>query len=261
MAIVHLKNIKPKEHISLRTTPTALQEALLYIFRNAGPDLWLVGGTALAGYYAEHRRSDDLDLFAITVEAQKATVLAVKSLQKMGAICSNERTSPYYYHVDAFWKNHKFTIDVVLDENIGQTGHAYTTKEGICVVDLPTLFAQKSACLVSRASEKDLFDLDWMFEQTKEINIKKILEAGAQIDGGMNVETLLISLQGAILRKEACQFLTPQSAMSVEEAYKKIQSLRKKLIALLLDYEKKKPPTPEIKALSKAVKEKKKSIR
>lgn len=261
MAPVPLKNIKPKDRISLATTPPALKEALIHIFQNAGPGLWLVGGTALAGYYAEHRRSDDLDLFAITPEAHRAAILAVKSLQKMGAVFSNERNSPYYYHADSRWKNHPFTIDVVLDENIGLTGAAITTGEGVVVADLPTLFSQKAACLISRASEKDLFDLDWMFEKRGRIDVDEILQAGVQIDGGMNVEALLISLQGSVLRKEACHFLLPQSKMTPEQAYKKIEKLKKKIIALLLEYEKKQPLSPEIKALSAAIKKPKKSSR
>ena len=45
----------------------------------------LVGGTALAGYYAGHRRSDDLDLFVRDEAACRAAVLAVKSLVTLGA--------------------------------------------------------------------------------------------------------------------------------------------------------------------------------
>lgn len=259
MAPVQFNNIKPKDLISPVTTPPALKEALIHIFKNTGVGLWLVGGTALAGYYAEHRRSDDLDLFAITPEAHRAAVLAVKSLQKMGAVFSNERNTPYYYHTDAQWKNHKFTIDCVLDENIELTGAAITTKEGVSVADLPTLFSQKTACLISRASEKDLFDLDWMFEKRGAIDVDEILQAGAKIDGGMNVEALLISLNGSRLRKEACHFLLTGSTLTVEKAYKKIAELKNTIIALLLEYEKRQPLNPEIKALAAAVRDRKKS--
>lgn len=258
MAPVSLKNIKPRTNISEKSTPPVLREALIHIFQNAGPDLWLVGGTALAGYYAEHRRSDDLDLFAITPEAHRSTILTVKSLTTIGAVFSNERTSPYYYHVDSIWKNHKFTIDVVLDENLGRAGTALKTQEAV-VADLPTLFAQKSACLVSRVSEKDLFDLDWIFDQAKKIDIKEVIQAGQKFDGGVSTETLLISLQGAILRKEACHFLLPQAALTPEEAYKKIEALRKKLISLLLEYEKKEALRPELKALSQTMRRVKKT--
>lgn len=259
MAFVQLQKIKPKNHISSLTTPEPLKEALIHIFKNSGPDLWLVGGTALAGYYAEHRRSDDLDLFAIKSQAHQATVLAVKSLQKSDANFSNERTTPNFYHADVLFRNHKFTIDVVFDENIGQTGSALPTQDGVTVADLPTLFSQKAACLVSRASEKDLFDLNWIFEKAGGIEVEELLKAGMQIDGGMNVEGVLISLQGALLRKEACHFLLPHASITVEQAYRKIRDLRKKLISLLLATEEKTPLSPQFKELYKAIKSQKKS--
>lgn len=258
MSLIQLKKIKPKESISSATTPPPLKQALIHIFQNAGPDLWLVGGTALAGYYAEHRRSDDLDLFAIHPEAHRSTVFAVKSLQKLGALFSNERTSPNFYHVNSEWEKHQFTIDVVLDENIGQTGSAILNQDGVMVADLPTLFSQKSACLVSRASEKDLFDLDWLFEKAGGVDVEEIIAAGMKIDGGMNIEGVLISLQGALFRKEACHFLLPQSPITIDQAYQKIKNLKKKLITLLLATEKKTPLSPQFKELYKAIKSRKK---
>lgn len=217
-----------------------------------------MGGTALAGYYAEHRRSDDLDLFALDSQAHRGAILAVKSLTKLGAVLSNERSSPYYYHTDAQLKQHRFTADVVLDENLHRIGKAIQTKENVWVADLPTLFATKAACLVSRCSEKDLFDLDWMLSQIKNFSIADLIEAGVQIDGGLNVETLLISLKGAPLRKEACQFLLPQSKLTQEQAFGKIKDLQQKLIDLLLAYEKKLPLSQETNALSQSLKDQRK---
>ncbi|MBF0105059.1 MAG: nucleotidyl transferase AbiEii/AbiGii toxin family protein [Deltaproteobacteria bacterium] len=40
----------------------------------------LVGGTALSAYYAEHRYSYDLDLFAATDTSFKAATQAVKTI-------------------------------------------------------------------------------------------------------------------------------------------------------------------------------------
>lgn len=235
-----------------------MREALYHIFSNAGAGLWLVGGTALAGYYAEHRRSDDLDLFAVDPEAHRATTLAVKSLTKLGAVLSNERSSPYYYHTDAQLKQHRFTTDVVLDENLHRIGGAVRTKEGVWVADLPTLFATKAACLVSRCSEKDLFDLDWIISQMKGFNIDDLIQAGVQIDGGLNVETLLISLKGTHLRKEACQFLLSQSKLTQEQAFSKIKVFQQKLIQALLSYEQKLPLSQTTEALSQSLKDQRK---
>ncbi len=258
MATVHFKNIKPKERISEKATPEPLRKALVHIFSGISDGLWLVGGTALVGYYAEHRRSDDLDLFAIDAPAHRTAVMAVKSLSQKGALLSGERTTPTYYRANIQVQNHTFTVDVVLVEFLHQIGTAKKTTEGVWVVDLPTLFATKAACLVSRCSEKDLFDLDWMIRQMENFQIADLITAGAEIDGGLTVETLLISMQGAVLRKEACGFVLPSSGVTPAQAYQTISSLRKKLVQLLLEYEKKMTPPSEVKALSQVIRDSKK---
>jgi len=258
LAIVPLLKIKPKPKISEKTCLPSLREALYHIFSSCKKDLWLVGGTALAGYYAEHRRSDDLDLFALDAFVHRSATLAVKGLQSRGAVLLNERSSPYYYHTDIQFHGHSFTTDVVLDERLHQIGKAIQTEDGAWVADLPTLFATKAACLVSRCSEKDLFDLDWILSKIENFDIADIIQYGSQIDGGLNVETLLLSLQGAILHKERCHFLLAGSSITVEKAYKKVLSLRKKLTQLLLDYEKRIPISLDVQALSQSVKDQKK---
>lgn len=220
-----------------------------------------MGGTALAGYYAEHRRSDDLDLFAVDATAHKMAQLALRSLEQEGALFSNELSSPEYYHSDVEFRGHPFTVDIVLDVHLHQLGGAIQTHDNVWVVDLDTIFATKAACLVSRCSEKDLFDLAWMFERAKKTDMETLIEKGSAIDGGLSVETLLISLQGAQLRKEACHFLLADSNLTVDRVYKTIQNLRKKLIRLLLDYEKNQPPTPEVEALSQAMADQKRMMK
>lgn len=243
--------------ISKKSTPPALREALSHIFSYCQNGLWLVGGTALAGYYAEHRRSDDLDLFAADTMVHREAVLAVKSLKAKGAKLSNERTTPNFYHADIEFKGHKFTTDVVLDEFLHTIGQAIQTEDHVWVVDLPTLFTTKAACLVSRCSEKDLFDLDWMIAQIKDFQIADLVSAGSKIDGGLTVETLLYSLENSHLRKEACHFLLKDSLVTVEQAYKKIVALQNELIRLLLEYEKTLPLSPEVRALSQSLRDQK----
>lgn len=258
MATLRFPALKPRAHVSHLTSPKPLREALYHIFSNIGEGLWLVGGTALAGYYAQHRRSDDLDLFAIDPQIHRMATLAVQSLKQKGAVLSNERSSPYYYHTDIRLKGHAFTTGVVLDENLHRIGQAIPTEDGVQVATLSTLFATKSACLVSRCSEKDLFDLDWILSTLEDFHVKDLIHYGSQIDGGLNVETLLISLNGAVLRREACHFLLPKSQMTIEQAYKKIKALQKRLIADLLGYEKSLPLPFDVKTLSQALKDQKK---
>lgn len=258
MVALRLEEIKPFDTISVKTSPEPLRWALKEIFTNTGDGLWLVGGTALAGYYAEHRRSDDLDLFALDTEIHRSTILAVKELKKAGADFKKEITTPNFYKAHVELRGHPFTIDIVLDENLHRVGQATKTSEGVFVANLSTLFATKAACLLSRCSEKDLYDLAWLFDRMGGINVLEIVEQGKLIDGGMNVEGMLISLQGANLRREACQFLLEDSKKATDEVYKKISELRGKLLQSLLDYEKKEPSSPDVAALGQAVKEQKK---
>ncbi|MBI2083418.1 MAG: nucleotidyl transferase AbiEii/AbiGii toxin family protein [Deltaproteobacteria bacterium] len=257
MAALRLEEIKPRETISEKVTPAPLRQVLKQIFSDVPEGLWLVGGTALAGYYAEHRRSDDLDLFAIDSDTHRATVLAVKGLKKLGVIFEKEKSTPNFYKGHLQLKGHAFTVDVVLDENLHRVGRAIRSDDGVFVADLPSIFAMKAACLLSRCSEKDLYDLAWCFDQVGMIDIDEIVEKGTLVDGGMNVEGMLISLQGATLRQESCHFLLDDSSPAVGEAYRRIVDLQKKLIRALLDYEQGQPPSRETKALADAVKDQK----
>lgn len=257
MASLQWEAIEPKPEISNRSSPLALGEALEHIFHDMGGGLWLAGGTALAGFYAEHRRSDDLDLFATDLTTFKSATLAIHALKERGASFSNERRTPNYFHAELDYENHTFTTDVVLDENLHRVGKAFRVKHGIWVADLPTLFASKAACLISRCSEKDLFDLDWIFSKMGRISVDEIIKRGSLIDGGITVETLLISLRGAILRQEACHFLLPASSLTPEKAYRKIGDLRQRLIQSLMEYEKKLPLDEDVKILSEAMKSRK----
>ena len=78
--------------------PAPLHRALKHIFADNIDGTMLVGETALAGYYAGHRRSDDLDLFTDGPLAHKAAVQAVKSLRTLGTSLADERSSGQFHH-------------------------------------------------------------------------------------------------------------------------------------------------------------------
>lgn len=254
MAIVHSLNQKPFDVISAKVTPEPLRQALKIIFKEIRQEgAWLVGGTALAGYYAEHRRSDDLDLFAKNELLFKSLCLTTQTLTKAGARLQNVMHTGNYFHALVHFLGHEFTLDIVLDENLHHIGHAHFTRDGVWVADLNTLFAMKTATLISRASEKDLFDLGWLFEQTGEIKIQDLIETGRQLDMGIGAESLLISLQGNILRQEACHFLLKESKVTPQQVFKTITDLKKRLIASLLESEKKSPESEEVILLKQAL--------
>lgn len=218
---------KPQSSLAAKILPAALYRALTHVFAEGLPGCMLVGGSALAGYYAGHRRSDDLDLFNKDDLSQKATVLAVKSLREMGATFGDERTTAHFYHATCHLDSHNFTVQAVLDTNLFNIGSGMTAGDGVVVANLKTLLKMKAATLVSRGSEKDLYDLHWLFNQDTELNVPRLIALGTEVDGGMNGEALLINLVSTELRESACDFSFTQKA---SEVYSLVTRLQKSLV-------------------------------
>lgn len=232
---------RPQVALARKTLPKALLEAIQIIFQQEISGTALVGGTALAGFYAAHRRSDDIDLFCSDAPSFQATILAVRHLQSAGAIFSNENRSAQFFHVNVLFRTHAFTIDVVSDPNLFKVGR-FATESGIRVAQLDTLLRMKIAALVSRASEKDLFDVQWLFSHFV-LDTAKWVELGRSVDGGVSGESLLASIAGTTLRQEACGFsLDPKQ--DSKAIYKGLLIFQKRLTGELVTYLKGLPPPP-----------------
>ena len=214
---------KPESGLAAEVLPPPLYRALTHVFGQGIDGAMLVGGTALAGYYASHRRSDDLDLFTENTLAQKAAVLSVKSLGEFGSSLAGERSSARFYHAACALDGHDFTAQVVLDANLFTVGSGIEADDGVMVATAETLLKMKAATLVSRASEKDLYDLAWFFEQDKQLDVPALIALGKEVDGGMNAEALLISLVGTQMRESACGFSVTQSPTEVLDVVTRIQ--------------------------------------
>jgi hypothetical protein len=204
----------------------------------------LVGGTALAGFYAGHRRSDDLDLFTRDPVAHDAAVRAAKSLTEIGASFGQERSSSLFHHATCRLDGHDFTIQVVHDPSLFLVGSG-AAAGGAFVASLETLLKMKCATLVSRASEKDLYDLAWLFEHASDLDVPALIALGSQIDGGMHAESVLVSLVGAEPVEASCGFSRTESAAEVLAVVRRVrQGLIDGLEAFL-----RAQPTPPIAAL------------
>lgn len=244
---------KPDESLAVKTLPAPLLRAIRGVFAAAGPGIALVGGTALAGFYAAHRKSDDMDIFAADADAHRAAVAAAKSLANLGATIDRERHSPMFYHSVAGWDHHEFTIDVVLDPRIFQVGTFLTTAGGIAVADLETLLKMKLATLVSRCSEKDLFDLEWLMTNYKNLTVPEILKLGHEIDGGYHAESVLISLANAKTSAESCGFAV-KFGVSQDAVYERVVATKELFTRIFMDYLEADRQTPEIGRLIRALK-------
>lgn len=246
---------KPNIKLAAKTLPKGLFLAVKHVFTHTMTNgTTLVGGTALAGFYANHRTSDDMDLFTRNSVSQKATIAAVKSLKTVGARIENEGQSPLYYHADCLFKDHRFTIDVVEDENLFNVGEFHTTNK-VCVASLKTILQMKLATLVSRCSEKDLFDIKWLFENFYRPSVEEWISLGNSIDGGVNTENLLASIAGSQLRKDACGFSKDRTRPT--KILQSLNQFKKEIVGELLSYVQN-TPTP---ALGKIIKKAKRILK
>lgn len=215
---------RPKSRLAARVLPAPSYRALEHVFAQGISGMMLVGGTGLAGYYAGHRRSDDLDLFTQDPLAQRAAVLAVKSLLELGATLTDERSSAQFHHATCRLDGHAFTAHVVLDENLFQVGSCLRADDGVTVATAETLLKMKAATLVSRASEKDLYDLAWFFSRKEPLDAAALLALGKEVDGGVNAEAVLISLVGTEMRESACDFSLTETPKQVLEQVTRVRT-------------------------------------
>ena len=214
-----------------RVLPRPLLQALRHVFAQGIRDVILVGGTALAGFYAGHRRSDDLDLFAGTPVAYRQAVLAVRSLGALGAEMHERSHSNQFYRALCSWQALHFTVDVVLDPHALRVAGA-NAAGGVAVADLPTLLSMKAAALVSRCSEKDLYDLLWLFGAFPHRRCSDLVELGRDFDAGVNAETLLFSVGSADLDRDACGFAA-DFGVSAAAVYARVTALQRELLKAL----------------------------
>lgn len=216
---------EPESSLASRVLPGPLYRALRHVFHQGVAGCMLVGGTALAGYYAGHRRSDDLDLFVCDELAYRAAVLAVESLvaDPPGGELSTRQHTPQLYSAVGGLDGHEFTVQVVLDPGLFAAGKSVQASDGVTVASLETLLKQKAATLVSRCAEKDLYDIQWLLGEFPHTTPSNLVDLGSQIDGGVTAETILISLSSADLRKEACGFSSQQDASTVFQQVSKLR--------------------------------------
>ena len=220
----------PDRLLASKVLPAPLYRALTHVFHQGVSGCMLIGGTALAGYYAGHRRSDDLDLFTRDEPSFRAAVGAVKSLETLGVTLEVHQSTAQFHSSTCELAGHAFTVQVVWDPPLFSVGASRRAEDGVLVADLPTLFRTKAGTLVSRCSEKDLYDLLWFFRREPGTTVGELVAMGAEIDRGMSAEAVLLSLVGTPLRMAACDFSLTQGA---EEVFEEITALKERLTEVM----------------------------
>lgn len=214
-----------------RVLPSPLLQSLRHVFAQGLRDCVLVGGTALAGFYAGHRRSDDLDLFTGSATAFTQAVLAVRSLRTINVELEERSHSKQYYRAVCYHREVGFTVDVVLDEHSARLTDPNSDGQ-VAVASLPALLAMKAAALVSRCSEKDLYDLLWLFDAFPERELQELIELGRMIDLGVTGETMVYSIGSTELDRAACGFAVEFGA-SATAVFSRIRTFQRELLRAL----------------------------
>ncbi|MDO8757087.1 MAG: nucleotidyl transferase AbiEii/AbiGii toxin family protein [Elusimicrobiota bacterium] len=235
--------IEPRADLASKVLPGPLYDALRHVFGRIPDGCMLVGGTALAGFYFGHRRSDDMDLFTRDPLVQEISIRAVASLRDLGAELQAVTHSPSYYRATVRWQDHSFTADVVCDPALFKEGRSVRLPDGIVVAEIETLLMTKAATLVSRCGEKDLYDLIFILGRLQDLTLERLLEMGHKIDGGMSAENVLLSVLGTQLQMQSCDFAIGPP-LSRRAVYGKILAFQKGLIKDLRALAKKQPLPP-----------------
>ena len=226
-----------------KVLPAPLLRALRHVFSQRLSGCVLAGGSALAGFYAGHRRSDDLDFFTASEESQEAAILAVGSLDRIGAAVQVRQHSASYFRALCRLDERRFTVDVALAPGWFQNLRPVMLAGGIAVADLDSLLRMKAAALVSRCAEKDLYDLIWILERCTGMTLPLLVEAARTLDAGADPESLLISVTGARLSPESCDF-SLEPAVTRQAVFRRISLFKDELARGLAALAKDEPPPP-----------------
>ncbi|MEK7382517.1 MAG: hypothetical protein AAB262_04440 [Elusimicrobiota bacterium] len=235
--------IEPRADLASKVLPGPLHDALRHVFGRIPDGCMLVGGTALAGFYFGHRRSDDMYLFTRDPMIQEVAIRAVASLRDLGAELQAVVHSPSCYRATVRWRKHAFTADVVCDPAHFKEGRSVRLPDGIVVAEIETLLMTKAATLVSRCGEKDLYDLIFILDRFPDLTLERLLEMGRRIDGGMSAENVMLSVLGTQLQMQSCDFAIDPS-LDRQAVYERILAFQKGLIKGLRALAKKQPLPP-----------------
>ena len=234
--------MRPSLDLAKKVLPAPLLKALRRMFEQRLDGCMLVGGTALAGFYAGHRRSDDLDVFTQGGTSQTAAVLAARSLESLGARVDVRQNSESYFRARCALDGHDFTVDVSAAPPAFRAGRSVALAGGLAVADLDLLLVLKAAALLSRCSEKDLYDLRWILAHRPAITMAQLVASAASFDAGADAEGLLVSLTGTGLSEESCGF--GLKGASKERVFREVSAFKAALVRGLRTLAKNGPPSP-----------------
>ncbi len=146
---------------------TPLQERFLQLFfgTRTGQAFFLTGGTALAAFYFQHRKSVDLDLFTVADQAlDDAERLVPQLAGQLGCTILQARRTEFFaqYFLDP-GNDPPLRVDLVHD--FGPQFGEHRNVGGIVVDSLENIAVNKITAIFNRTEIKDFVDLYFILHE------------------------------------------------------------------------------------------------
>lgn len=163
---------------------TKLQQKVLEIFfkqTDLAKHFYLTGGTALAGFYLEHRYSDDLDFFSHSIDIYEASKLFEDLLKDNQLHFVGERSSSGFRR---YLVVNELQVDLVRDIDFRVA--APLLHEGLLIDDVKNIAVNKIGAIYGRLDPKDY--VDWFFiQQVYQYNFFELFELAKNKDAGLEL--------------------------------------------------------------------------
>jgi hypothetical protein len=167
---------------------TPLQRAVLRAFFKHERGFFLTGGAALAGFYLEHRPTDDLGLFTTAADAfERGRFVLDAVAAELGAQLEIVRHAPGFLRSVLSRDRDSVVVDLVW-ERVAQAYAEKPERAGIRIDAIEEILANKLTTVLSRAEERDLVDL--LFLEKAGHRIESALGAALAKDGGCTPASL-----------------------------------------------------------------------
>jgi hypothetical protein len=145
-------------------------------------DFFLTGGTALAEFYLNHRRSEDLDLFTVKAEALELAGSQVDEISKGIGGSLSPGVKSLDFRPIYLTRSSEPVLKIDLVREVGPQFGVHQ-KFGKVIVDSELNIAvNKVTALFSRAAGKDFVDLYFLLH--KEYEISNLMTLAKEKDGG-----------------------------------------------------------------------------
>lgn len=159
------------------------QQEVLAAFFARQTGFFLTGGGALAGYYLDHRSTQDLDLFTVSSSLEEAEASLAAVARELGANLEGVQTAPDFRRRLLRREAESVIVDLVLDR--AAQIDPEKRRFGRVVVDSPEeIRANKLCALLARSELRDLADLKALEATGYPVDARALRDA-ARKDGGL----------------------------------------------------------------------------